>query len=144
MSTSIQSGPIPVLITKSLQKMVNLAAGNLRLTAAKRHSFIVNEVSAEFQIETNEIILTTLLNQLLSAVVSNTNHSCIRIEAKEYDDVVFVTVKENSGIVNGSVVLNLDAIKILAMKMNGAITVSNTDNKLNSFLLSFPNFKVAN
>jgi len=144
MSTSIQSGPIPVLITKSLQKMVNLAAGNLRLTAAKRHSFIVNEVSSEFQIETNEIILTTLLNQLLSAVVSNTNHSCIRIEAKEYDDVVFVTVKENSGIVNGSVVLNLDAIKILAMKMNGAITVSNTDNKLNSFLLSFPNFKVAN
>ena len=144
MSTSIQSGPIPVLITKSLQKMVTLAAGNLRLTAAKRHSFIVNEISAEFQIETNEIILTTLLNQLLSAVVSNTNHSCIRIEAKEYDDVVFVTVKENSGIVNGSVVLNLDAIKILAMKMNGAITVSNTDNKLNSFLLSFPNFKVAN
>lgn len=144
MSTSIQSGPIPVLITKSLQKMVNLAAGNLRLTAAKRHSFIVNEVSSEFQIETNEIILTTLLNQLLSAVVSNTNHSCIRIEAKEYDDVVFVTVKENSGIVNGSVVLNLDAIKILAMKMNGAITVSNTGNKINSFLLSFPNFKVAN
>lgn len=143
MSTSIQSGPIPVLITKSLQKMVTLAAGNLRLTAAKRHSFIVNEISAEFQIETNEIILTTLLNQLLSAVVSNTNHSCIRIEAKEYDDVVFVTVKENSGIVNGSVVLNLDAIKILAMKMNGAITVSNTDNKLNSFLLSFPNFKIA-
>ena len=143
MSTSIQSGPIPVLITKSLQKMVNLAAGNLRLTAAKRHSFIVNEVSSEFQIETNEIILTTLLNQLLSAVVSNTNHSCIRIEAKEYDDVVFVTVKENSGIVNGSVVLNLDAIKILAMKMNGAITVSNTGNKINSFLLSFPNFKIA-
>jgi len=143
MSTSIQSGPIPVLITKSLQKMVTLAAGNLRLTAAKRHSFIVNEISAEFQIETNEIILTTLLNQLLSAVVSNTNHSCIRIEAKEYDDVVFVTVKENSGIVNGSVVLNLDAIKILAMKMNGAITVSNTGNKINSFLLSFPNFKIA-
>jgi|GEM_PF-1890662 len=143
MSTSTQSGPIPVLITKSLQKMVTLAAGNLRLTAAKRHSFIVNEVSAEFQIETNEIILTTLLNQLLSAVVSNTNHSCIRIEAKEYDDVVFVTVKENSGIVNGSVAFNLDAIKILAMKMNGAITVSNTGNKINSFLLSFPNFKIA-
>ncbi len=143
MSTNTQSGPIPVLITKSLQKMVNLAAGNLRLTAAERHSFIVNEVSAEFQIETNEIILTTLLNELLSAVVTNTKNSCIRIEAKEYDDVVFLTVKENSGNANGTVALNLEAIKILAMKMNGAITVSNTGNKINSILLSFPNFKVA-
>ena len=143
MSTNTQYGTVPVFKTKSLHEIVKMATGNLRLTAVKRHSFIINEVSPEFQIETNEILLTTLLNELLSAVVSNTNHSCIRIDAKEYDDVIFLTVKDSSSIVNGTVAPNLDAIKTLARKMNGSISISNTNNKINTILLSFPNFKVA-
>jgi hypothetical protein len=143
MSTFTQCGPATVSTTKSLHRMVNLAAGNLRLTAVNRHSFIINEVSPEFQIETNEHTLAILLNQLLTMVVGNSNHSCIRIEAKEYDDVIFVTVRDNSSFVNGSVAPNIDDIKTLARKMNGAISISNTGNKLNSILLSFPNFKVA-
>lgn len=144
MNTNMQNGPGTDTKTQSLRKMVNLAAGKLRLTAVNRHSFIINEVSPEFQIKTNEIILTSLLTELLSAVVSNTNDGCIRIEATEYDDVIFVTVKDKSNnIVKGTVAPNFDALKTLARRMNGAISVNNTEYKINSILLSFPNFKVA-
>lgn len=143
MSINTANGPMPVSFNKSLHKMVKLAAGNQRLTAVERHSIIINEVSPAVRIETNEAILATLLNELLSAIVSNTNHGCIRIEAKEYEDIIFVIVKDNSGIVSSAVATDLDAIKALARKMNGTITITNTDNQVNSFLLSFPNFKLA-
>jgi len=120
-----------------------MAAGNVRSIAVNRHSFIINEVLPEFQIETNESSLTILLNQLLSTVVGNSNQSCIRIEAKEYDDVLFLTIKDNSSSASGTVAPNLDAIKTLAREINGTLSISNTDNKIISILLSFPNFKVA-
>ncbi len=143
MSTIKQSATPTFSTAKSLHHLVNMAAGSVRSIAVNRHSFIINEVSPEFQIETNESILIIILNQLLGTVVGNSNQSCIRIEAKEYDDVIFLTVKDNSSFASGTVAPDIDAIKTLARKMNGTISISNTDNKINSVLLSFPNFKVA-
>ena len=143
MSTINQSATPTFSTAKSLHHLVNMAAGSVRSIAVNRHSFIINEVSPEFQIETNESILIIILNQLLGTVVGNWNQSCIRIEAKEYDDVIFLTVKDNSSFASGTVAPDIDAIKTLARKMNGTISISNTDNKINSVLLSFPNFKVA-
>ena len=143
MSTIKQSATPTFSTAKSLHHLVNMAAGSVRSIAVNRHSFIINEVSPEFQIETNESILIIILNQLLGTVVGNWNQSCIRIEAKEYDDVIFLTVKDNSSFASGTVAPDIDAIKTLARKMNGTISISNTDNKINSVLLSFPNFKVA-
>jgi len=143
MNTITKCSPVSVSNTKNLHQMIDQAASNLRLTAVNRHSFIINEVSPEFQIETNESTLAILLNQLLSKVVGNSSNSCIRIEAKEYDDVIFLTVKSNGSFVTDTAPPDIDDIKTIAREMNGAISINNTGNKLNSILLSFPNFKIA-
>lgn len=142
MSISIASASVPVLTTKSLHQIVNQLAGNLRLSAIKRNSFIINEVSTTLQIESNKNLLSSLVNQLLISVVDSSNQGCIRIGAKEYDDVIFITIKDNSGMLNGTLDSNLDNIKTLARKMYGTLTINKTDNTINSILLSFPNFNV--
>ena len=80
-----QPDPVMTSIPKNLHQLVGNAVDNSMPTAVQRNSFIVNEVLREFQIATDEKILATILNSLLSTVVSHTKHSCIRIKAKEYD-----------------------------------------------------------
>ena len=143
MTAQAQQFPITSFDTKSLHQLVNFAAANSRLSAVERHSFIINEVTPGLQIAMDEKILVSVLNQLLSTVVNNTKHSCIRIEAKEYDDVIFITVKDNSSFADLSVSPNFAQIKLLAMKLNGSIRIVSKEKKMTSILLSFPNFPIA-
>lgn len=130
--------------SKNLHKLIGLVAGNTVAAAVKRNNFIVNDVPANFEIATDENNLAVVLNSLLSTVVSNTQHSCIRIEAKEYEDMMFVCVKDNSGFSNYDIDGNLKQVKLLAKNLNGTVTITNKEEKFTSILLSFPNFpKVA-
>jgi hypothetical protein len=128
---------------KNLHQLVSLAAKNARINATQRHSFIINEVVPGFQIATDEALLTSVLNQLLSTVVNNTNHCCIKVEAKEYDDVIFISVKDNSVFSNLPKAENLEHVKLLARKLNGNLSIAKLGNNSNSILLSFPNFPIA-
>ena len=130
------------VLPKNLHQLIGLIAGNSMPTAVKRNSFIVNEVPREFQIATNETTLAIVLDSLLNAVVSNSKHSCIRIRAKEYEDILFVSVRDTS--LNSYAIDNeLAMIQLLAKKMNGTVTVENVKDKFTSILLSFPNFPMA-
>lgn len=127
----------------TLHRLVSLAVGNSMPTAVRRNSFIVNEVPREFQIKTDEKILATVLDSLLSTIISNTKHSCIRIKAKEYEDMIFVSVRDNNSLGNYAVDGNLEEVKLLAKKMNGSVKIESIDDKITTILLSFPNFPKA-
>ncbi|MEO7766847.1 MAG: hypothetical protein ABIS01_05445 [Ferruginibacter sp.] len=138
-----QSDPETINLSKNLRKLVGLAAGNSMPSAVQRNSFIVNEVPDEFHIATDEKALSEILNSLLSTIVGNSKHGCIRIKAREYDDIIFVCVKDNSSFSDYLVNDHLDAVKILAKKMNGSVTIENMENNSTHILLSFPNFPKA-
>jgi hypothetical protein len=127
-------------ILKNLHQLVGLAVGNSMSAAVQRNSFIVNEVPREFHIGTDEKILSTVLNSLLNTVVSNSKHSCIRIKAKEYEDIIFVSVRDYSSPGNYDINGNLEEVKMLAKKMNGSVSIDNLETKFTTILLSFPNF----
>ncbi|MEO5889819.1 MAG: hypothetical protein ABIQ31_06170 [Ferruginibacter sp.] len=131
------------LIPKNLHRLVGLAAGNSMPMAVQRNSFIVNEVPRDFQIANNEHLLAAALDSLLSTVVRNSKHSCIRVKAREYDDIIFVSVRDNNSpdayAVNG----NLEEVKVLVQAMNGSVSVENNGDEFTTILLSFPNFPKA-
>ena len=127
---------------KSLHQLVGVAVGNVLPAAVRRNSFIVNEVPRNFVIQTDEAILSKVLDDLLSMVTSHSKHSCIRIKAKEYEDIIFVSVKDNNSLVDYKVSDNLEAVKQLARGMNGSVNIENID-KTTTILLSFPNFPKA-
>ena len=137
-----QPDPATALLPKNLHQLVGLIAGNSMPTAVQRNSFIVNEVPREFHIATDERILATVLSSLLNTVVRNSKHSCIRIKAREYEDVLFVTVRDN-GLSDYSINENLEEVQQLAKKMNGSVSIENVKDKFITILLSFPNFPKA-
>ncbi len=130
------------ILPKNLHQLIGLIAGNSMPTAVKRNSFIVNEVPREFQIGADESTLAIVLDSLLSTVASNSKHSCIRIKAKEYEDILFVSVRDNS-LYSYTLDTDLAMIQALAKKINGTITVENVKEKFTTIILSFPNFPVA-
>ncbi len=137
-----QQGPEKMPHPKNLHQLVGVAVGNVLPAAVRRNSFIVNEVPRNFVIKTDETILSKVLDDLLSMVTSNSKHSCIRIKAKEYEDIIFVSVKDNNSLVDYKVSDNLEAVKHLARGMNGSVNIENID-KTTTILLSFPNFPKA-
>jgi hypothetical protein len=138
-----QSGPRMNGISKSLHQIVSSAVGDSLPTAVQRNSFIVNEVPREFQIATDEKILAKVLHILLSTVISNSKHSCIRIKAKEYQDIIFVSVRDNNSLRNYAENNNLQEVQLLAKKMNGSLSIEQVEDKVTTILLSFPNFPKA-
>lgn len=124
--------------TKNLHQLVDQAAGNSIPTAVKRNSFIVNEVPREFQVSSNEKILATILNKMLSAVVSHSNHSCIRIKANLYGDILCLSIKDKSPFSDNTVTENLDKVKNMVKKLKGSVIIRNMEDKFTTILLSFP------
>jgi len=143
MKTIVQSTTPNTSLPKNLHQLVSLAVENSVLTAVQRNSFIVNDVPREFQIATDEKILAAILNSLLITVVNHTKHSCIRIKAKEYDDIICVFIRDNSTYSDYASTSNLEQVKLLAKKMNGNVSIRNMEDKFTSILLSFPNFPKA-
>ncbi|MEO6550646.1 MAG: hypothetical protein ABIN94_21755 [Ferruginibacter sp.] len=138
-----QLAPEIDVLSKSLRKLVGIAAGKSMPSAVQRNSFIINEVPEEFVIAADEKALSKVLNSLLHTVVNNSKHSCIRIKANEYDDMIFLLVKDNSGISNDAIGNHMDEVKKLAKEMNGNVTIENIENNATHFLLTFPNFPKA-
>lgn len=143
MHTETNPDSVKTHSSKNLHKLVSMTAGNLIPTAVQRNSFIVNDIPRDFQIVTDEVILANILNCLLSTVVSHSKHSCIRISAKEYGDIIFVSVRDNGSFSDYTVSGNLEEANLLAKKMNGAVSIRDKQDKFTTILLSFPNFPKA-
>lgn len=128
---------------KNLHQLVSIAASVLVKTAVEKSSFIVNEVPNEFQIATDEKLLSTILINLLTIVVSNSAHSCIKVKANQYDHIICVSIKDNSSYSNYNFTGNIEEVQLLAKTLNGNISIRNMEDKFITILLSFPNFPKA-
>ena len=127
-------------IPKNLHRIVSLSAGNLVKKSAEKRSFIVNEVPHEVSIETDEKVISAILDNLLTNIISNSAYGCIRVKACEYDDIICVSIKDNGSLLNHDFIDNMDEIHLLAKSLNGNLSIRSLENKFTAILLSFPNF----
>ena len=131
------------MIPKNLHQLVGIIAGNSIREAVEKNSFIVNEVPHEFQIANNEKLLASILESLLATVVNISAGSCIRVRAKEYDDIMFLSVRDNSSLESYTANDKLEEVQVLARKINGSIRVERIDNKFTTISVTFPNLPKA-
>ena len=131
------------MIPKNLHQLVGIIAGNSIREAVEKNSFIVNEVPHEFQIANNEKLLASILESLLATVVNISAGSCIRVRAKEYDDIMFLSVRDNSSLESYTANDKLEEAQVLARKINGSIRVERIDNKFTTISVTFPNLPKA-
>jgi hypothetical protein len=127
-------------IPKNLHQLVDQAAGGSIPKAVKRNSFIINEVPRGFQVASNEKILVSILNRMLSTVVSHSKHSCIRIKANVYGDILCLRIIDKSNFSDDAVTADLEPVKHMVKKLKGNVIIRNIEDKFTSILLSLPNF----
>lgn len=132
--TGIQSTPATIC------QLVKLIAANALPSALRNNSFIVNDVPAEIRIIADENLLATVLSRLLYSFVNGAESSCIRINAKEYEDIVFVQMRSTHGIDNNAIDSDLQQAQPYAKKMNGNIGLSWENEKVTGIVFSFPNY----
>lgn len=124
---------------ETIQHLVKLIATSALPSALRNNSFIVNDVPTDFKIIADENILATVLSRLLYCLVNHAENSCIRITAKEYDDIMFIHMKSNRGFSNEAVENDLQQAQSYAKKMNGNIGLNKDDDKITGIVFSFPN-----
>lgn len=124
---------------ETIYHLVKLIAANALPSALRTNSFIVNDVPPDLKIIADENILATVLSRLLYCLVNHSGNSCIRISAKEYDDIIFIHLKSNRGFSNNAVDTDLQQAQSYAKKMNGNIGLNKDDDKITGIVFSFPN-----
>jgi hypothetical protein len=125
--------------TIALHVMINhISAGSLA-TATRRGSFIVNDVPANFNIMADEHILATVFANLLNALITHTDNSCIRISAQLHGRVVMLSLKETHTVTAPNFTGSLREAQQLVERMGGNIVVTTDRNQATTIVLSFLN-----
>lgn len=126
-----------------LHVMINRVSASFLPSATRKRSFIVNDVPADMQVNTDENMVATVFGSLLNTVISHTENSCIRISASLSGKVVFLNLKENYKLNGPEFIDKLRLSQQLAAKIGGSIVVSNGNAHSTTIVFSFLNAPLA-
>jgi hypothetical protein len=129
------SNPSKAILKNMVDQLVKSS-----LPAAERNgSRIVNEVSEKLSINTDENAVTSIINGLIHAMISNTKDSCIRIFAKEiYESMIEISVKDNNCCHTYAVACNLQEMVPQAQKIGGSLNITNQRQSITTISFRFP------
>jgi hypothetical protein len=121
--------------TQTLHKLVDQLVISLLPQTSELRSLIVNDVSQEIEIDTDQNLLATVLGDLLCDTVLNSWNNCIRISAKVYGYMTLVHVRNNFRESNSLALANFIQAQQLAERLGGCISITN--NMLNGTTIAF-------
>ncbi|MDP4263718.1 MAG: ATP-binding protein [Bacteroidota bacterium] len=123
----------------ALSLMVSRISASSTPSATRRHSFIINDIPKELEVNTNENMLATIFGSLLNTVITHTENCCIRISAKLYGKVALIHLKQshqpNKTAFNGSI----RQVQQLAEKIGGTISINSERSRATTIVFTFVN-----
>lgn len=122
-----------------LHSIVSRISASSLPSATRKHSFIVNDVPADLQVNTDENMLATIFGSLLHTVISHTENCCIRISAKTFGKVILLHLKETHRLSTPAFTGSLRQVQQLAEKIGGTVSVNNNRGEATTILFSFVN-----
>ncbi|HKZ64772.1 MAG TPA: hypothetical protein VJ111_00380 [Chitinophagaceae bacterium] len=137
---------IPVLTTSEnhsdLRELTDRLINPYIDKAGHNKSFFVNEIPDHLQLCTDTQMFASVLSGLLSAIVSYTRDSCIRMTAKVYGSVVLLKLKDSNSSDIYGIEAEVQKFKPLAEKIRGSVHVTNQRKKLTTITFGFPNLSL--
>src|SRR5689334_19480079 len=79
-----------------LRPLVNSLVKSALPTAISRQSFIINDIPCNTYLEADENAVALIFSKLLENTISSSHKGCIRISAKQEDDYITISVKDNN------------------------------------------------
>ena len=122
-----------------LHEVVELLVTSFSVNAASHKSFFVNEIPDHLHLSGDPQRIASVLSGLLSAVVSYTNDSCIRLSAKIYGNVILIQVKDSSRCNMNAIESQIQKLQPLAESMRGSVGVTSQRNNVVTLTFGFPN-----
>jgi hypothetical protein len=122
-----------------LRLMVTRISASSLPSATRKNSFIINDVPADLQANTDEQMLATIFGSLLNTIITHTENCCIRISAIVCGKIVLLHLKETQRLNTAEFAGNLRQLQVLAEKIGGTVSISHSQNEATTVGFSFMN-----
>ena|SRR5688500_8215893 len=121
----------------SLKDLASHLLATMQEKAVIKNSFIINDISPAIMVTTDKRMLATVINNLLALIIERNHHSCIRITAKNFSNLVLFFVKAENKTEEKISTNDFADLQILASRVGGCITISNQKQYSETLALSF-------
>jgi C4-dicarboxylate-specific signal transduction histidine kinase len=118
-STATPATPVP------LHKLVDQLMQSFIPLAVNQHSFIINSVDENFQLNADEQVLAFIVGNLLNNAIVSSHDACVRIEAVKKAQGVQIIVRNNGAHFYSTVAHGFSQVVAAARSMGGNINIYN-------------------
>ncbi|HNU15511.1 MAG TPA: hypothetical protein PKI55_13735 [Chitinophagaceae bacterium] len=122
----------------SLQQLVNNLLNESLSTAYHNKTRIVNEVTGDFVLGTNDENVVAVIKELLSVTIFNSSNGEIHVSAERYRDMVILLIEERNNNNGFALSFSIGSIEPEAAKIGGHIVIEGTRKKRTLITFSFP------
>ena len=112
-------------IRVSLHRLVNQLLADLQPQAMKRNNVILNGISQDLSIDTDENQLAYVLWNLINSAVISTRKECIHIVALERGDRMMICLKDVGSCFYRTISHEYRKVQDAAEKLGGSISINN-------------------
>lgn len=109
----------------SLHNLVDRLMNSFIPLAVSKHSFIINDIDANFNMEADEQVLAFVVGNLLGNVINSSKNVCIRIEAVRKENGIQLRVRNNGAFFYSSVANSFAPVVEAARQLGGSINIYN-------------------
>jgi signal transduction histidine kinase len=109
----------------SLKSLVNQLLNSFLPMAVAKKSFIINDVSKEFEVRANEQVLAFVIGSLMNNAILSSQNVCIRVEAVRKADGIYICVRNNGTCYYSTVANGFTQVVEAARSIGGHINIYN-------------------
>ena len=140
MINSTLNAPVITMANKiALRQLTNRLIKEILPSAICRNSFIVNDIADETSLFADETQVAHILSNLLNNTVSSSHSGCIRVSAKQEDNHIIISVKDNNNDYSRFISGKMTKVKPAVNKIGGDLNFEFTQRNSITILVSFTN-----
>ena len=127
----------------SLQLLLNDFLFNLPDTIKRNNIIVKNAVSPELKMLADQSGVVSVINEILTTVVSNARNTCILVTAEKYSDIVTLNFEDSNNFNGYALSFSLMLISQHARFEGGDISIRGAQKRVTTVSFSFPDMPVA-
>ena len=140
MRQHLLKNPAPAKIAgASLQTLVNSLTETLVQPGDKNRTIVINEITSDIAVLADVTSISSVLEEVLAAVISNARNGRIHISAERFRDIVSIEIEERNTNNGYALAYSIKALEPIARLVGGYISIKGQHQLTTTISFSFPN-----